>query len=179
MNRFGIPAMLLALTVSGAANAEEERMTLQQERDQIGAQMEQNRQRIGNEINVIREPGASGGSEAESGAVGSAGPNNSVGTDATQSGQAPVGGVDNSGVTQPGNDGSPITTTGPGASTVQPGRSTTTGTPVQSIRNRAANGNAGPDNGAAAGEIGTSGGNGNGGSGSGQAGSATGAATGN
>jgi len=176
MNRLGVPAMLFALIASGAANAEEENMTLQQERDQIGAEMEQNRQRIGDEINAIREPGVSSGSAAESGAAGSASPNNSVGTHATQPGQVPSGGPPNPGVTQPGDSDSPITTTGPGRPTVEPGRSTTTGTPVEPIRDRDANGNVSPENGAAAGEIGTSGGNGTRGPGSNPAGSAAGGA---
>jgi len=171
--------MLFALIASGAANAEEESMTLQQERDQIGAEMEENRQRIGDEINAIREPGVSSGSAAHPGAAGSASPNTSVGTRAKQPGQAPSGGAPNPGVTQPGNSDSPITTTGPGRSTVEPGRSTTTDTPVEPIRDRGANGNVSPESGAAAGEIGTSGGNGTGRPGSSPAGSAAGGASGN
>jgi len=182
MNRLGVPALLLALIVSGAADAEEENMTLQQERDQIGADMERNRQQIGREINAVREPGRSPESAAEPGAAGSVRPNNSVGTRTTQPGQAPVGGTSSPGITQPGNDDGPITTTGPGRSTVEPGRPTTTGTPVDPSRNDGANGNANPDSGAATGEIGTSGGNGVGGVGTGAAGpggSAIGGAVGN
>lgn len=170
MNRLGVPALLLALAVSGAAGAEEENMTLQQERDQIGADMEQNRQQIGREINAIREPGLSPGPAVEPGAAGSTRPNNSVGTRGAQPGQAPAGRSSNPSITQPGNDDGPITTTGPGISTVEPGRSTTTGTPVEPNRNGGANGNARPDGGTATGEIGTSNGNGVGGAGTGAAG---------
>lgn len=178
MNRFGFPAMLLALTIAGAVNAEEEDITLQQERDQIGAEMEQNRQQIGRDINAIREPDITSGAAAEPGAAGSPAPNHSIGTRATQPGEAPSGSEPNSGVAQPGSTDSPITTTGPGSSTVEPGRSTTTGTPVEPIRNRDANGNASPANGAGAGGIGTSGGNGASGAGGGPAGSAAGGAVG-
>ncbi|MFL9812427.1 hypothetical protein D7241_04120 [Stutzerimonas sp. VN223-3] len=178
MNRLGFPALLLALAVSGVADAEEENMTLQQERDQIGADMEQNRQQIGREINAVREPGISSGSTIEPGAAGSARPNNSVGTRATRPGQAPAGSASNPGITQPGDDDGPITTTGPGSSTVEPGRPTTTGTPIDPSRNGGANGNARPDGGAATGEIGTSGGNGVGGAGTGAAGSGGSAASG-
>lgn len=163
MGRLGVSALLLTLTVSGAVAAEEENMTLEEERDQIGAAMEENRQQIQRDINAIRAPDIS----PAPGAAGATRPNNSIGTRATQPGQAPAGGAGNPDVTQPGELDGPITTTGPGSSTVEPMRPTTNRTPAEPSRNGGANGNANPGGDAPAGEIGTSNGNGVGSAGSG------------
>lgn len=160
MNKLGVPVLLLTLCVSGAAVAQQENMTLQQERDQIGADMEENRRQIGRDINAIREPGVAPGSNNGVGTAGMNRPNNTVGDPATHPQQAPAGNAGTSGVAPPNNNGGPVTTTGPGSSTVEPGSSTTTGTPVEPIRNSGANGNAAPNSGSGSGEIGTSGGNG-------------------
>ncbi|MBA1272707.1 hypothetical protein [Stutzerimonas azotifigens] len=53
------PLMLLTVALSGATLAQED-MTLQQERDQIGADMVDNRQQTGQGINAIREPAPAG-----------------------------------------------------------------------------------------------------------------------
>ncbi|MGA6096816.1 hypothetical protein ACPESN_02925 [Stutzerimonas marianensis] len=164
--------MIPLLTVIAAAHAaaQEEGLTLQQERDRIGARMEAERRETGREINAIREPEAARQAEQapDTGAVPS---NRAIGPRAAspqQSGATP--GLSNDPVgdpdpAQPGAEDSPITTTGPGISTTGPGTSTTTGTPGESSPRNGANGNAGSAGGAPAGGIGTSSGNGNAGPG--------------
>ncbi|MCQ4296648.1 hypothetical protein NAU58_13780 [Pseudomonas stutzeri] len=58
MNKSKLSLILLLTAVSTAALAQQEDMTLQQERDKMGADLEDNRQQIGRDINRIREPGA-------------------------------------------------------------------------------------------------------------------------
>lgn len=59
MNKPMLSLLVLLSAASTAAFAQQQDMTLQQERDQIGADLEDNRQQIGRDINRIRESGAS------------------------------------------------------------------------------------------------------------------------
>ncbi len=56
MHTVKLTTLLLLSAAAAAANAQERDMTLEQERDRMGAQMEENRQQIDRDINRIREP---------------------------------------------------------------------------------------------------------------------------
>jgi len=59
MNKPMLSLLVLLSAASTAAFAQQQDMTLQQERDQMGADLEDNRQQIGRDINRIRESDAS------------------------------------------------------------------------------------------------------------------------
>ncbi len=59
MNKPMLSLLVLLSAASTAAFAQQQDMTLQQERNQMGADLEDNRQQIGRDINRIRELGAS------------------------------------------------------------------------------------------------------------------------
>ncbi|PKF46542.1 hypothetical protein, partial [Streptococcus pneumoniae] len=58
MNKPMLSLLVLLSAASTAAFAQQQDMTLQQERDQMGADLEDNRQQIGRDINRIRESDA-------------------------------------------------------------------------------------------------------------------------
>ena len=59
MNKPMLSLLVLLSAASTAAFAQQQDMTLQHERDQMGADLEDNRQQIGRDINRIRESDAS------------------------------------------------------------------------------------------------------------------------
>lgn len=59
MNKPMLSLLVLLSAASTGAFAQQQDMTLQQERDQMGADLEDNRQQIGRDINRIRESDAS------------------------------------------------------------------------------------------------------------------------
>lgn len=58
MNAQKLPLLLLLSAFAATASAQEDGVTLQQERDRMGTDLQENRQQIGRDINRIREPGA-------------------------------------------------------------------------------------------------------------------------
>lgn len=160
MNKYRI-ILLLALGVPALAAAEEENMTLQQERDQIGAQMEESRRQGGRDLNAIRDPDDTGQAPADAAQSGASAPGARTGNNGPLINRGPLNGTGTS--VNPGNqnDNSPITTTTPGISTTEPGRPTTTGTPTSpNAGSNGAEGNAASGNRGPTGGNGTSGGNG-------------------
>jgi len=108
--------MLLAVALSGAALAQED-MTLQQERDQIGADMVDNRRQVGQDINGIREPVPAG--TAEEAAGGATGPDIGVNSPRfdTSPATSPSRTIQDRPATTPAPTGS---TTAPAGGTVSP-----------------------------------------------------------
>ncbi|TLX60535.1 hypothetical protein DN824_04800 [Stutzerimonas nosocomialis] len=110
------PLILLAVALSGAALAQED-MTLQQERDQIGADMVDNRRQVGQDINGIREPVPAG--TAEEAAGGATGPDIGVNSPRfdTSPATSPSRTIQDRPATTPAPTGS---TTAPAGGTVSP-----------------------------------------------------------
>ncbi|MBE7374578.1 hypothetical protein [Pseudomonas lopnurensis] len=165
MNKHKLPLFLLLSALSVGALAQEEDMTLQQERDRMGADMEENRQQTGRDINRIREPGAPRGDATDINRGG-------VQSDAiNRRPSAPGNANPPAGAPLPDTpEGTRQPTNGPGVSPV-PG----TTAPAPTVPG-GANGNVSPGSGASPGGIGTN--NGNGAAASPDGGAATGGPTG-
>ena len=153
--------LLLALGLPALAAAEEDGMTLQQERDRIGAEMEESRRQGGQDLNAIRN-GDTGRMPTGVEQPGTFSPGTPTGNNGPLIDRVPRNGSGGNGTAvTPGNQNAPISTTTPGASTVEPGRPTTTGTPTSPVApNNGAEGNAGGVNRGGSGGNGTVGGNG-------------------
>ncbi|EXF45817.1 hypothetical protein BAY1663_01754 [Pseudomonas sp. BAY1663] len=141
MNKHELALYLLLAGVSAGALAQEEEMTLQQERDRMGAEMEENRQQIGRDINRIREPN---GPPADAEGIDRGG----VPSDAVPPRpRAPGTANPPAGTSRPGGDDVRQPTSGPGADPVP-------------VMPGGANGNVSPGSGVSPGGIGTDDGNG-------------------